>query len=777
VTHEHNGAGAANGNASMPRLNLAPQHLDDLRRSGLTETTILAACLQTVTDADLIKRCLNWDYSAAKLGPCLAFPYATPDGGKTGFVRVRPDYPRMKGSRVTKYESPAGKPLRLYFSPTATPEALADTSTPLFIVEGEKKTLRASQEELVAVGVAGVWGWQLAREEDDDGKTQGPRMPLPDFDLIEWSGRVVYLIFDSDVAVNPKAAWGEYHLAIQLQGRGADVRIVRLPIGPLGADGKAAKVGLDDFLLTHTADDLRVLMASAKPPEKPEPDTALEADDDPHRLARLFVEQSRFDGLLDTVRFWREEYHRWDGAAYRPLPPKEVKAELTTNVKAEFDRLNIDAQKRRRKAEAEEGTDKSGDADAKGTEKKKKPAIEVAGRVTTRLIADVTQALAGVCLLPSSVERPAWLSPTPEWDAAEMLACKNGLIHLPSLVVGKDYRIDPTPLFFSANALDYDFDLDAPKPTAWFEFLGKLWPKDPESIGTLQEWFGYCTLPDTSQQKILMAVGPRRCGKGTIARVLARMIGLANVCAPTLAGLGTNFGLWPLVGKTLGIISDARLGRQTDVALITERLLSISGEDAQTLDRKNMAHITCKLAVRFMILTNELPRLNDPSGALVGRLVLLRLTKSWYGKEDVTLTAKLLTELPSILLWAIRGWERLQKRGHFLQPASSLAVVRDMEDLSSPMGAFVRDLCVVGANESILVQELFDRWKVWCEEKGWKSAGTEQVFGRDLRAVVPALDMIQPRDPEDKTRRVRVYQGIRLKTPDDPAAEAEQGGN
>jgi putative DNA primase/helicase len=771
-------APSTNGHTPDPMAHLSAAHLADLReRSGLTDATIAAAGVTTVRDHKVVERYLNWTYGAAKLGPCMAFPYRSPDGAKTGFARFKPDNPRINGKKTYKYESPAGKPLRLYFSPTATAEALADTSTPLFIVEGEKKTLRGAQEGLVAVGIAGVWAWQVAREEGDDGKKTGPRKLLPDFDLIQWRGRVVYLIFDSDVAVNPNAAWGEYHLAVLLQTRGVDVRIVRLPPGPPDADGKPAKIGLDDFLLTRTANDLHVLMASAKPPEKPEPDTALEADDDPHRLARLFVEQSRFDGLLDTLRYWREEYHRWDGAAYRPLPSKEVRAELATSVKSEFDRLNIEAQKRRRKAEAEEGKDKSDDGDAKGKEKKKKQALEATGKVTTRLIADVTQALAGVCLLPSSVERPAWLNPNPEWDAAEILVCKNGLIHLPSLVAGKDYRIDPTPLFFSANALDYDFNLDAPKPAAWFEFLGKLWPNDPESIRTLQEWFGYCTLPDTSQQKILMAVGPRRCGKGTIARVLARMIGLANVCAPTLAGLGTNFGLWPLLGKTLGIISDARLGRQTDVAVITERLLSISGEDAQTIDRKNMAHITCKLAVRFMILTNELPRLNDPSGALVGRLVLLRLTESWYGREDVSLTAKLLTELPSILLWAIRGWERLQKRGYFLQPASSMAVVRDMEDLSSPMGAFVREHCIVGANESVLVHELFDRWKVWCEEKGWKSAGTEQAFGRDLRAVVPALDMIQPRDPEDKSRRVRVYQGIRLKTLDDQTAEAAVGGN
>jgi len=34
----------------------------------------------------------------------------------------------------------------------------------------------------------------------------------------------------------------------------------------------------------------------------------------------------------------------------------------------------------------------------------------------------------------------------------------------------------------------------------------------------LQDWFGYTLSPDTSQQKMLMIVGPTRSGKGTIGR-------------------------------------------------------------------------------------------------------------------------------------------------------------------------------------------------------------------------------------------------------------------
>jgi putative DNA primase/helicase len=470
-----------------------------------------------------------------------------------------------------------------------------------------------------------------------------------------------------------------------------------------------------------------------------------EAEDDPHRLSRLY--SAKFEGDDGrSMHWWREEWQRWNGAAYRPTPEKEVKAELCQAVKEEFDRLNVEA------------VERWAVASAQGQKVGPKP---TARRVTTRLVGDVHQALAGAALLPSSVEVPCWLGDGPEpFPAAEVIACRNGLVHLPSVLAGRECRVPGTPRFFTVNALDYDFDPSAPTPRNWIDFLSALWPDDPAPAALLQEWFGYTLLPDTSQQKILMAVGPQRSGKGTIARVLTRLVGASNVCAPTLASLGMNFGLSPLLGKTVAVISDARMSGRTDTAVVVERLLSISGEDAQTVDRKHLRHVTARLPVRFVILTNELPRLNDPSGALVGRLLVLPMVRSWYGKEDTKLTERLFGELPGILLWAAEGWRRLHDRGRFEQPRCGTSLIEDLEDLTSPVGAFVREVCEVGPGHEIEVQTLFNRWKRWCEEKGRRESGTEQSFGRDLRAAVPALDIRRPRREDD---RVRVYVGLRLK--------------
>src|SRR5207237_6472845 len=111
---------------------------------------------------------------------------------------------------------------------------------------------------------------------------------------------------------------------------------------------------------------------------------------------------------------------------------------------------------------------------------------------------------------------------------------------------------------------------------------------------------------------------------------------------PRLPALGETFGLQPLLGKTVAIVPDARLSNRNDVATITERLLAISGEDGVDVNRKNLPQIAgAKLSTRFVILTNELPRLDDASGAIVGRMIVLQQTQSWFGKEDPQLTKKL----------------------------------------------------------------------------------------------------------------------------------------
>lgn len=369
-------------------------------------------------------------------------------------------------------------------------------------------------------------------------------------------------------------------------------------------------------------------------------------------------------------------------------------------------------------------------------------------------VGEVFDAMKALANLPSSTAAPAWLDCEAPVPPEEIFAAANGLLHLPTLEL-----LPHTPNYYSHNAVDYPFSPGVGEPIHLHKFFDAIFDDDIHAREALQELFGYSLTGDTRQQKIFLIVGPKRSGKGTIARVLTALLGQTNVCAPTLANFGTNFGLAPLIGKRAAIIADARLGGKADQSAVAERLLSISGEDSITVDRKFRPAWTGRLGVRFILLSNELPRIADASGALASRFIVWTLTESFYGKEDHGLTDRLLSELPAILNWAIVGWRRLRERGYFVQPSSSLEAIQELEDLGSPIKAFLRERCEVKAGAEVEVEALFSAWQQWCKDQGRDHTGNLQSFGRDLRAALPKIRDTRPREGEV---RVRKYSGLRL---------------
>lgn len=371
------------------------------------------------------------------------------------------------------------------------------------------------------------------------------------------------------------------------------------------------------------------------------------------------------------------------------------------------------------------------------------------------LVADISHALNSAASVTAR-EAPAWLSSTgADPSPGEMIAFRNGLLHVPPRAFQA-----PTRRFFTQNALGFDYAPEAPEPHAWLAFLRNVWPDDSETIETLQEFFGLALTGDTSHQKIFMVIGPPRSGKGTIARVLQALVGDGNHCAPTLAGLETHFGLEGLIGKTLAIISDARLSARTDQSKVAENLLRISGEDMISVPRKMRTDFNAKLRTRFLMLANEVPALLDQSGALASRFIMLRMTKSFLGEEDRGLSARLLAELPGIMHWSLEGLDRLRGRGYFCQPKSAQEAVRQLQVLGSPVRAFVEERCEVTPGVQVECAALYAAWASWCAEQGRDHPGTVQVFGRNLSSAIPAVTLARPRVEGD---RVRVYQGVRLR--------------
>lgn len=449
----------------------------------------------------------------------------------------------------------------------------------------------------------------------------------------------------------------------------------------------------------------------------------------PIACARALLAEEFIHERHRTLQRYRGLFYRWNGACYEPVDQEAIRAQAWTFLAASFH--------------------------------EPKPGIYMPIRPTRSSVSDLLDALSAVTNLSASTVTPCWLSGAESLPAPnEFVVVQNGLLHLPT---GDLYP--PSAAFFGFNATGITFDPDAPAPKAWLTFLDTIFDRDEggidvEAQDAVQDWFGYCLLPDTSQQKILLLVGPPRSGKGTLMAIIKEVVGRNNVVAPTLDGLGAMFGLEALIDKTLAVVGDARLSGRSDQAPIVENLLSISGEDIRTINRKYLPAWTGQLPTRFFISTNLVPRLTDESGALAKRFVVVTLDQTFLGREDLDLKTRLLAELPGILNWARDGYLRLRERRRFVQPRSGAEAIEDLEVLASPITAFLRAKCEVGPSYEVAVDRFFGAWKTWCEAEGRQNAGTKNQLGRDLKSVLPAVKTVQHRG-EEKVERY--YAGIRLK--------------
>lgn len=247
---------------------LSAHDLADLRGSGLSDETIVRCRFYTGEGSE-IAIIRNWSQESAYLtgkglGAALVIPFLDRQGGPTGFARVKPHKPREVRNRdgtvkPVKYEQPRGLPIRPYIPPMAWP-LIDDPAAPLLVTEGEKKAIAATQAGYACVGLTGVDCWSVSRPKGD----RGPRVLLPDLAALPLGGREVYVAFDSDAATNPNVRRAEMALGRALAGRGAAVRILRLPAGPAGE-----KVGLDDLLLARGPAGLDALIAQTRQLDSP----------------------------------------------------------------------------------------------------------------------------------------------------------------------------------------------------------------------------------------------------------------------------------------------------------------------------------------------------------------------------------------------------------------------------------------------------------------------------------------------------------------------------
>jgi P4 family phage/plasmid primase-like protien len=446
-----------------------------------------------------------------------------------------------------------------------------------------------------------------------------------------------------------------------------------------------------------------------------------EYDTDPHRLgAAYLLRRCSKDGQV-TLYYWRAECWGWDGRRYIKISDKELRAEISAEIKNDFNRIAARTGERPR-------------------------------RVVAGLVNNVLQAVASLVLVPEKEELPLWIG-DPQ-GAKPFLSMANGLVDTDALLTEKSGVLYPhTPRWFTRASFPYDYQPDAKCPV-WERFLEEVLEGDKDRIALLQEWFGYCLTPNTTQCKFMVLEGEGANGKSVVCEVLTAMLGRENVSNVPLEIFGERFQLTPTLGKLANIASE--IG---DVRKVAEgQLKQFTSGDRMYFDRKGIPGIEAYPTARLLFSTNQRPKFVDRSNGLWRRMLLLpfRITIP-EERQDKMLIEKLRQELPGIFLWAIEGLRRLQANGRFTEPAVCKEALDEYISDSNPCRQFLQDHYELNPAATTETQVVYQQYVGWAQERNAPVLDDTQ-FGKEVKRVFP--EVVRKKGKGSREVRPYVYAGL-----------------
>ena len=465
---------------------------------------------------------------------------------------------------------------------------------------------------------------------------------------------------------------------------------------------------------------------------------------DPYKSAREFVQRYCIVDGLSGMYFHGGEFWRWNGQFYEVNPSESLRANV-------YEFLNNSL----KLVKTDEGFNRA----------PFKPKPEHVNAVIDCL-------RSGLFL---EAGPPVWLDDGRM--AGAVLVFQNKLVDAET---GETWEL--TNRLWVQGGLDYGFDEKAECPR-WLQFLEEVQPGDQAAQDCIEETLGLCMTEDLRFEKGFLWVGVARSGKGTLAHLLRLLTGTTNFVSLSFhTWVKSDYSREKLIGKRAGVFTDVRFkpgkwyGQTWDPGGIDhvsqELLLNLTAGDAVTLGQKWKKDWEGKVPIKMILISNEVPNLQDAGGVLITRFIIVEFKVSFLDREDVDLKRKMEVELPGIANRCLAAYRRLLKRGRFVQPESSKGLEQRIKARVNLYSAFIQERCVIDPGTVVNCGALYNQFGQWCRETGHldllKSTPKNTFKGKLKEAL--GWDQLATTKPKGKARQ---YVGLRLKTWDEENAALE----
>jgi putative DNA primase/helicase len=268
-------------------------------------------------------------------------------------------------------------------------------------------------------------------------------------------------------------------------------------------------------------------------------------------------------------------------------------------------------------------------------------------------------------------------------------------------------------------------------PEVWLNFLKQATKGDETLIAFLRRVAGYALTADTREECLFYLYGPGGNGKGTFVGAVFNIMGEYAANAAMDVFLASRHerhstDLAMLRGARMVTASEAAEGRMWD----EQKVKALTGNDPVTCRFMRQDNFTYLPTFKLVLLGNNKPLLRTVDDAWRRRFHIIPFTFT-PPQKDLSLKARLMTEYPRILNWAIEGCTDWQANGLQVpqRVADETAEYFAAQDI---FGEWLEACCELSPSYQDKSAKLFPSWKDFAERAG-DNAGSGKAFADRLQ--------------------------------------------
>jgi len=245
----------------------------------------------------------------------------------------------------------------------------------------------------------------------------------------------------------------------------------------------------------------------------------------------------------------------------------------------------------------------------------------------------------------------------------------------------------------------------------------------------MQEFSGYCLIPDTKYHRAVILIGAGKNGKSTFLYTIENLFGKDNLSSIPMKKLSERFEIAQIQHKLVNICADIDTGYIEE----TSNIKKIISGDTLRGELKYKPSFDFTPITRLWFSCNEIPKASDRSSAWYRRFEYVTFPNRFEGDDqDLQLKYKLTTlkALSAVLNWSIEGLRRLEKQGDFTI-SDLMTETKEMYELENDnVAAFIDEMIEFPVDVSVPKSWLYLQYQKYSKDSGTKYISRKRFVAR-----------------------------------------------